>query len=622
MNSMHNLPGKIWANFTSSELALAAPNIERIDSPDGSFILRPRVPLRPHARCIGEWLEHWCLHTPERVFLAERTADGADWRRLTYAQVRAEVGAVAQGLLDMQITPAAPIAILSDNSVDGALLMLAAMHVGLPVSFLSPAYARATRDYGNLRALLHVLEPGLMYADDGAIYASAMQAIETPCPLVFSRNVPASAMDLESLRKTRETAEVTEAFARVTPDTHAKYLLTSGSTGTPKVVINTHRMLCANQEAIAQVWPFVDRAAPLVVDWLPWSHTFGTNHNFNMILRNGGSLFIDDGRPAPVLIEKSVRNLSECSPTLYFNVPRGFDALLPYLEQDESFAGKFFTELQAIFFAGAALPKPLWDRLKALAQCHRETPLFFSSAWGATETSPVVTSLHFHYPEPGNLGVPVPGTEMKFVPNGGKFEMRVRGQQVFPGYRKAPELTEKAFDEEGFYMIGDAGRLADPSDPNVGILFDGRVSEDFKLTTGTWVSVGTLRLRAVAALAPYAQDVVVAGHDRDEIGLLIFPSPALRTLAGDNTNAMSGVQLAECEEARCQIATALAVLNKGHGSSGRVACTLILDSPPCEDIGEITDKGYVNQRQVLKLRAHEVERLFGGGASVIYPATH
>ncbi len=601
-------------------LGLAIPDIERIDLADGSFVLRSRTPLKPYARCIGEWLEHWAAAEPERVFLAERSADGADWRRLTYAQVRNEVGAIGQSLLDMGLVPAAPVAILSDNSVDSALLMLAAMHVGLPVSFVSSAYTRSTKDHAKLHGLLRVLGPSLMYAGDGAVFGAAMQSAGQDCPLVFSQNVPDGAAAFDALRKTEETPAVMAAFSRITPDTHAKYLLTSGSTGNPKAVVNTHRMLCANQEAIAQVWPFIDGKAPVVLDWLPWSHTFGANHNFNMILRNGGTLYIDEGRPVPGLMEKTIRNLSEVSPTLYFNVPRGFDALLPYLEQNEALAYRFFASLDVVFFAAAALPKPVWDRFMALAKRSRSRPLFFSSAWGATETSPLLTSLHFLYDKPGNLGVPVPGAEIKFVPNGSKLEMRVRGDHVFREYRNAPELTSKAFDEDGFYLIGDAGKLADPDDPNGGILFDGRVSEDFKLTTATWVSVGTLRVRAVAALTPHAQDVVVTGHDRDEVGLMIFPSPALRKLAGDDAGTMDGEQLAAHPEVRKTLAAALAVLNEGQGSSGRAARAVILSTPPDLGLGETTDKGYINQRMVLTLRAAEVQRLYDGGPSVIFPA--
>lgn len=599
---------------------LAKPDIERLDFPGGTFVLRPRMPLRPYARCIGEWLEYWAKATPDALFLAERAADGSNWRQLTYAQVRREVGAIGQSLLDLGMSAAAPVAILSDNSVDVALMMLASMHVGVPVAVVSSAYTRSTKDHTKLHGLLRLLEPGLMYASDGEVYGKAMCTAELDCPQVFSTNVPQGATSFDSLRETRETDAVMDAYACITPDTHAKYLLTSGSTGTPKAVINTHRMLCANQEAIAQVWPFVDQSAPVVLDWLPWSHTFGANHNFNLILRNGGALYIDEGRPMPGLIEKAVRNLQEVSPTLYFNVPKGFEALLPILEQNESLAAHFFSSLDAVFFAGAALPAHVSERLVTLSNRHRDKPLFFTSAWGATETAPLVTSVHFITDKVGNLGVPVPGVELKFVPNGGKLEMRVRGESIFKEYRGAPELTAKAFDAEGYYLIGDAGRLADPEDPNAGVLFDGRVTEDFKLTSGTWVSVGMLRVRAVGALSPFAQDVVVAGHGRDEIGLMIFPTPALRNLANDHHGTMTGEQMAAHPEVRQRIAESLAALNQGQGSASRATRAVILSSPPDLGLGESTDKGYTNQRAVLELRAHEVVRLYSNDASVILPA--
>jgi feruloyl-CoA synthase len=599
---------------------LARPDIERIDAADGSFVLRSRVAPRPHARCLGDWLEHWARVTPGATFLAEREAAGAGWRRLSYAEVRQQVGRLGQALLDLGLDCHAPLVVLSDNSIDVALLQLAAMHVGVPVALVSPAYTRATSDHGKLHALLRLLGPAAMYASDGDIYGPAMRHAGIDCPMLFSSRVPDHALPLAQLAAVAETPAVRQAFERITPDTHAKYLLTSGSTGVPKAVINTHRMLCANQEAIAQVWPFLEYRPPVVLDWLPWSHTFGANHNFNMILRNGGALYIDDGRPMPgPPLERSLHNLAEVSPTLYFNVPKGYDALLPALEQDAALAVKLFAGLDAMFFAAAALPQQLSERLGRLVAEHRAAPMFFTSAWGSTETSPLVTSVHFIAGQSANLGVPVPGIELKFVPNGDKLEMRVRGASVFPGYRGAPELTAKAFDADGFYLIGDAGRLADPHDPNAGVMFDGRVSEDFKLTTGTWVSVGTLRVAAVGALSPLAQDVVVGGHDRDEVGLLIFPSAALRRLAGDDDSRLSGAQLAAVPAVRERVGAALAQLNAGKGSAARAARAVILSAPPDLGQGESTDKGYINQRLVLSLRAHEVARLFGDDASVIFP---
>ncbi|MYM26251.1 AMP-binding protein [Duganella sp. FT135W] len=605
---------------TALGLALALPDIERVDLGSGSFVLRSRTQLRPHVRCVGDWLERWAHDTPDTVFLAERDASGEAWRRLTYWEVLQSVGGIAQALLNMGLSSAAPVVILSDNSVDAALLKLAAMHVGIPVAILSSAYTRSTKDHSKLFGLLRLLGPGLMYASDGTIYGNAMRAAEIRCPLVFSANADGMGMDFGRLQSVQETAEVANAFARVTPDTHAKYLLTSGSTGAPKAVINTHRMLCANQEAIAQVWPFIEEKPPVLLDWLPWSHTFGANHNFNMILRNGGTLYIDDGRPVPGMIEKSVRNLMSVKPTLYMNVPKGFDAMLPMLEQDVELAAHLFSNLDAIFFAAAALPKQTSERLKALANKLCVRPMFFTSAWGATETSPLVTSVHFQTDHSANIGLPVPGMELKFVPNGDKLEMRVRGTGVFPGYRGAPDLTTKAFDAEGYYLIGDAGRLVDPDDPNAGVLFDGRVSEDFKLTTGTWVSVGTLRVAAVGALSPLVQDAVVTGHGRDELGLLLFPSPAMRRLAGDQDGNMPGELLAGHPAVREHIAQGLATMNQGKGSASSAMRAAILSEQPDLGRGETTDKGYINQRAVLELRAHEVERLYGDGPSVIRPA--
>jgi feruloyl-CoA synthase len=387
------------------------------------------------------------------------------------------------------------------------------------------------------------------------------------------------------------------AFAAIEPSTTAKLLLTSGSTGTPKVVLNSHRMLTANQQQMTQVWPFLARHPLHLLDWLPWSHTFGANHNFNMVLAHGGSLTIDEGRPAPGLIDKTVRNLREVKPNFYFNVPRGFDMLLPYLEQDEAFARDFFERLEGVFYAGAALPQSLWERLEGVASRVRERPLWFTSSWGATETAPALTSVHWHIQRAGCIGAPLPGVELKFVPNGGKLEMRVRGPNVFPGYRGAPELSAQAFDDEGYYRIGDAGRLVDDTRPELGVMFDGRVAEDFKLMSGTWVSVGTLRLRAISALSPLAADVVITGHDREQIGLLVFASPQAAAMA------------AEQKTQRLRDAL-LAMSASGGGSSQTPTRALLLTEPPNADAGEITDKGYLNQRRVLERRASDVLALY------------
>ena len=516
--------------------------------------------------------------------------------RMTYAQVREQVGKLAQGLLDLGIGPTAPVVCLSDNSLDQALLTLATMHIGRPFATVSSAYSRLAKDYTKVATILQELAPGAVYAGDGAVYASAIRASAVSCPVILSTNAYQldGSLSLAELMRTRETPAAMAEFAKITPETHAKYLLTSGSTGRPKIAINTHRMLCANQKQIQQSWPFLKDEKPVIVSWLPWSHTFGANHNFNLVLCNGGSFYIDEGRPVPGLMEKSVRNLREVQPNLYFNVPRGFDALIAFLEQDESFARDFFGRLRAVFYAAAALPQSTWDRLERSAQKVLGEKVWFTSAWGATESSPLLTNVHWRLDGPGCIGLPVAGTSIKFLPNGDKLEMRVKGPQVFPGYLNNPEKTAEAFDEDGYYKIGDAGLLIDPARPEKGIAFNGRVAEDFKLTTGTWVSVGTLRVRAVTAFAPFAQDVVVTGHDRDEVGLLVFPTPAAKDVPTEQLHAhvREGLRKLKAEG--------------GGGSSQSPTRAMLLDEPPSMDAGEITDKGYINQRAVLARRADDV----------------
>ena len=577
---------------------LAPPRTVKLDAGDGSFVLRSPEPLEPYARCIGEWLETWAQQTPDVIALAERDPRG-EWRHLSYREVRKAVGSIAQGLIDLRLPAAKPIVVLSDNSVDHALLMLAAMHIGRAVCTVSSAYCRLTKDHGKIGAILKTLQPGLVYASDAAVYGGAITASGIDAVCVFGRGADdhPGALPFEHLVRANESPAVMQAFEAITPDDPAKYLLTSGSTGQPKVVINTHRMLCANQQMIAQAWRFLQLEKPVVLDWLPWSHTFGGNHNLNLVLRNGGTLYIDEGRPAPGLIEKSVRNLREVRPTLYFNVPRGFDMLLPFLENDSELARAFYSRLRMVFYAGAALPQTSWERLETAAARVRDEPVWFTTSWGSTETSPAVTTAHWRLDRAGVIGLPLPGMELKFVANGEKLEMRVRGVSVFPGYRNEPELTQKAFDDEGYYAIGDAGFLLDEARPEAGVVFNGRVAEDFKLTTGTWVSVGTLRVKLVSALAPLAQDVVITGHDRDEVGALIFPSAQAKDLS---VGAVAAKVRAALQAMR----------GAGGGSSQSPTRALMLAEPPSADAGEITDKGYINQRAVLACRAADVQALY------------
>jgi feruloyl-CoA synthase len=597
--------------FFDDPQQLAPPRVARIDFDDGSFVLRSPEPLKPYARCIGEWVERWAADTPDALAVAERDPAGA-WRRLSWRELRQAVGAVAQALLDLQLPAQQPVVVLSDNAVDHLLLMLAAQHVGRPVCTVSSAYCRLTRDHSKIHGILATLGPALVYASDAATYGPALSGSGLSFRTVFSQgadSVPGS-LAFDTLLRTVETAAVKQAFEAISPDDPAKFLLTSGSTGHPKVVINTHRMLCANMQMIAQVWRFLAHEKPVLLDWLPWSHTFGGNHNLHLVLCHGGSLYIDEGRPAPGLVDKTLRNLREVKPTLWFNVPRGFDMALPALEQDEALAREVFSRLRMVFYAGAALPQASWARLEAVARRARpEAPVWFTTSWGSTETSPAITSAHWKLDRAGVIGLPLPGLELKFVPNGQKLEMRVRGVSIFPGYRNAPQQTTQAFDDEGYYRIGDAGLLADPARPEAGVQFDGRVAEDFKLSSGTWVSVGSLRIRLVSALAPLAQDVVITGHDRAEACALVFLSPQARELPPESLRARIGQALG-------------GLRREGGGSSQSIARALVLDEPPSVEAGEITDKGYVNQRAVLARRADVVQRLYDEpyDAQVIHPS--
>jgi len=588
---------------------MAPPAAQLQRREDGTLLLSSPEALQPYARCIGEWLEHWARETPHALAVAERRADGG-WRELSWQALREQVGRIAQSLLDMDLPADAPVVILSDNSIDHLLIALAAQHIGRASCTVSSAYCRLSKEYGKVHGMLRTLGPALVYASDAAVYGPAMASCGLDVPLVLSEGAEQlpGALPFAQLLQREETPAVRAAFEAITPDTTAKYLLTSGSTGTPKVVINTHRMLCANQQMIAQAWRFLRREKPVLVDWLPWSHTFGGNHNLHMVMCHGGTLVIDEGRPAPGLVEKTVANLAEQQPTIWFNVPRGFDMAMPLLEADDELARRVLGRLRVVFYAGAALPQASWERLQALARRVLGREIWLTTSWGSTETAPAVTSAHWAMERAGVIGGVLPGLSLKLVPNGGKLEMRIKGVSIFPGYRHAPELTAQAFDEEGYYCIGDAGYLADPQRPELGVVFNGRVAEDFKLTTGTWVSVGTLRLRVVSALAPHAQDVVITGHDRDQIGVLVFPTAAAAQLPRE--------VLAE------HIARGLAALRaEGGGSSQSPACALVLDEPPNADAGEITDKGYLNQRAVLQRRAAQVQALYTDAPGVIRPAT-
>jgi feruloyl-CoA synthase len=508
------------------EFAPARVDVEQLQG--GGLILRSPLKLESYAANICSYLVDCAEQAPERTFLAERSVTG-DWRNVTYSEALASVRALAQALLVHGVSEERPVMILSDNSIENGLLQLAAMFTGIPVSPVSPAYSLMSCDFGKLRHVFDLVRPKLVYASNGELFNDALMALDLDdITTVVKEGVPAEieTVPIDGLLATKPTSAVDAAFSRVGPETVAKILFTSGSTGMPKGVINTQRMMCSNQQAIIQVWPFITRRPPVLVDWLPWNHTFGGNHNFNLILRNGGTLYIDAGKPAPGMFQTTVDNLREIAPTIYFNVPRGFQMLAPYLEQDAEFRDHFFSNLDTIFYAAAALPQDLWERFENLSIAALGKKIAMTSAWGLTESAPLATGVHFPIARAGVIGLPVPGTELKMLPSAGKLELRLRGPNITPGYFRRDDLTQEAFDEDGFYRTGDAGKFADPDDPSQGILFDGRVAEDFKLLTGSWVSTGMVRVAAISACTRLIQDAVVTGHDRDDIGLLIIPNVA------------------------------------------------------------------------------------------------
>jgi feruloyl-CoA synthase len=505
---------------------------------------------------------------------------------------------------------------------------LAAQHVGVPYAPISPAYSLISTDFAKLKHVLGLLTPGLVFAADGGRYAKAIAAAVPPSTeLVLTSAPPAAraATRLAELAATIATDAVEQASARVGPDTVAKILFTSGSTGLPKGVINTQRMLCSNQQQIAEAMAFLQDAPPVIVDWLPWNHTFGGNHNVGLILYHGGTLHIDEGKPLPGAIETTVRNLREIAPTVYFNVPKGFEMLVPYLRAEPALRQTFFSRLQMMFYAGAGLSQYVWDALDELSVEAGGERILMITGLGSTETAPYAVAANWETGRSGHIGVPAQGLEMKLAPSGDKLEARVRGPNIFPGYWRQPELTATCFDEDGFYCMGDAVKFVDAARPGLGLVFDGRLSEDFKLSSGTWVSVGPLRAAVIQHFAPLVRDVVIAGHDRDTVGVLIFPDlEACRALCGaapDLTPAdLTPDALVGQPALRARFQTLLdGFARAATGSATRVTRAILLAELPSIDAHEMTDKGSINQRAVLTRRAGLVEALYAEppGASVI-----
>jgi feruloyl-CoA synthase len=592
---------------------------------DGTIVLQSNHPLKPYEKHVPAFLAKWAAAAPDRLWLAQRRGPAREWVKVTYGEARRQVDAVTQALLDRGFGPDKAVMILSSNSIEFALLSMAAMQARAPIAPVSPAYSVMSQDHAKLKYVFDLIRPGMVFVQNGEIYADALADLDLEGVLLVHVDKPPKdrqSLPWSTLVATAPTDAVQRSIDRIEPTTVGKFLFTSGSTGMPKAVINTQEMMCANlaMGQMARLRKPTD-PVPVQLDWLPWNHTMGGNATFQGNLAEGGTTWIDDGKPLPGLFEETLRNLREISPTSFANVPAGYAMLATALEKDDHLAERFFRDLNTLAYGGATLSSDLYDRMERLAVKHTGYRVPFITGWGSTETAPTATSVHWASERVGLVGLPYPGVRLKMVPTGeaGRYELRLKSVIVTPGYYKRPDLTAQMFDEEGFYRIGDAGRFVDENDPSQGLVFDGRVVEDFKLTSGTFVLVGTLRTTAVAAASPVLQDAVVCGQDRDYVALLGFPNiAACRRVAGDEHVQLSTQQVLTHPAVVATLKDGLARMNaESRGSSMRVKRVLLMAEPPSVDGHEITDKGYINQRATLDRRKALVETLYAGGAGVI-----
>ncbi len=596
---------------------------------DGCTLLRAEKPLQAYEQRVSDRLIHWAQHAPQRTFMARRQAlpDGGsgpstgDWQHISYAQTLARARSIGQALLDRGLNDERPVAILCENSLEHAMMAMACFYAGVPYCPVSTAYSLVSQDFEKLRHVLGVLTPGLVLVSDAAKYSKAVQAVvAADCEIVAVTGTVEgrSTTAFSALAAMPASAAVDQAQAAISPDRIAKFLFTSGSTKLPKGVINTHRMMCANQQQIADCMPDLARsdAPPVLVDWLPWNHTFGGNHNVGIVLHHGGTLYIDDGKPTPAFMGETLRNLREIAPTVYFTVPTGFETIANAMKTDGLLRETLLSKVGMMFYAGAGLGQPVWDSLHATQEAHCGERIVMTTGLGMTESAPFALYVTSEHVKSGDLGIPTTGMEIKLVPMADKIEVRYKGPNITPGYWRAPEATLEAFDEEGYFCSGDAVKWIDTNDLHKGLAFDGRVAEDFKLSTGTFVSVGPLCAKIIATAAPYIQGVAIAGMNQKDISVLIFPNlAACKTLAGLPDTATQAQVLAH-PTLRDKIAAILAKVNEtATGSASRVARAVILDSPPSIDKGEITDKGSLNQRAILNARASQVAALYDASAA-------
>ncbi|HMN81447.1 MAG TPA: feruloyl-CoA synthase [Burkholderiaceae bacterium] len=591
---------------------------------DGTLLLRSREPLEPFPDRLTDRLEHWAEAAPERTFVARRD-HGGEWIPISYRQMLARAQRIGQALIERGLSRERPVAILSDNDLEHLMLAFGAMWVGVPYVPISPAYSLISQDHAKLRLILERTTPGLVFAAGPAYGRAIAAAVGRDVEVVLAEGtLPERATTpFARLLDPGAGAAAERAHAGTGPDTIAKFLFTSGSTKAPKGVVNTHRMLCANQQMLRQTLAFVADEPPVLVDWLPWNHTFGGNHNVGLTLYNGGTLYIDDGKPTPAGMAETLRNLREISPTIYFNVPKGFEEIAAAMESDETLRSRLFARVKLFMFAGAGLSQAVWDQLDRLGERTVGERIAMITGLGMTETAPTCTfAVRVGEIGAGHIGLPVPGVDVKLVPDGaaayGKTEVRFRGPNVMPGYWRQPEQTAEVFDDEGFYRTGDAVRWVDPADPLRGLVFDGRLAEDFKLSTGTFVSVGPLRMKVIARGAPCIQDVVIAGLNRSEVAALVFPRLAeCAALAGLPASAAANEVLAHPAVTAFFQQVLDDLWAGGTGSASRIMRMKLLAEPPSIDRGEVTDKGSINQRAVLSHRAAVVDALYeaqaGGG---------
>ena len=596
----------------ATNLIFGPNTTKKIIQKDGSILLELEQPLADFPLTISQKLIYWAENTPEKTFISQRIPPTDNWKFITYSETLKKVKNIAQFLLNQDFKESETIVILSENSIEHALLALSATYIGIPYSPISQAYSLVSDDFGKLKHCLELLTPKIIFAQSGKVYKKALHFVKTIFPEAIIVTVEGDwDINFSVLLQTESSESVNENFKKVRTDSVAKILFTSGSTGLPKGVINTHKMWCANLQQITQMFPFLETTPPTFIDWLPWNHTFGGNHNFGLTLYHGGTLYIDEGKPTPIGIENTVQNLREISPTIYFNVPKGFEMLIPYLENEPDLRQKFFKNLRFIFYAGASLSQLIWNRLEELSVETTGKKIPIITGLGCTESGPSAMFANWEGSFSGLLGVPVAGLQVKLVQDGDKMEARYKALNITTGYWRNEEATKNAFDEDGFYKSGDAVRFLDENDPDKGLIFDGRIAEDFKLSTGTWVNVGILKAKVIAEGSPIVQDVVIAGLDREYVSAILFLNPeACRNFVNSSPETSNQEIFQHSEVQRFKENLLKILAKKSTGSASKIVRAVIAIEPPSIDLGEITDKGSLNQRAILKYRADLVEQMY------------